>query len=251
MPLDAFRLTERAVGLRTFASAVPGPGVPELVCLPPVGGYSMTFRSLARSLAGRAAVTAVDPPGHGASRGEPLDSVDAMADAYLDALGAERLSRAYLLGHSLGGFVAAAMTARLERAGLAPRGLVVCGTAPHPKRALQRPMSKLDDDGLLAALVELGGIAPEIAREREVFDLFKRTIRVDLVAYESADALEAPLATRALVLLAERDGLVLPEWLDDWRHHLADAELERVRGGHFFVVEEAQALAARVLRFFR
>ena len=57
-------------------------------------------------------VLAVDLPGHGRSSGQPLNSIEAMADwtvALLDAVGA---SRAKLIGHSMGSLIALETAAR-------------------------------------------------------------------------------------------------------------------------------------------
>ncbi len=75
-------------------------------------------------------VLALDLPGHGRSAGEPLASVEALADwlvAVLDAAGIERTA---VVGHSFGSLVALDVAARhAERA----RALVLIGTAaPMP-----------------------------------------------------------------------------------------------------------------------
>lgn len=72
------------------------------------------------------AVLAVDEPGHGRSEGPPLASVEALADWTLALLDAAGLSRAVLVGHSMGSLIA------LEAAGQAPARisrLVMVGTA--------------------------------------------------------------------------------------------------------------------------
>jgi pimeloyl-ACP methyl ester carboxylesterase len=77
---------------------------------------------------------AVDLPAHGGSAGEPLRSIEAMADwlrLFLDELG---IAQAHLVGHSMGTFIS------LELAGRNPErvaSMTLCGTAPsmpvHPE----------------------------------------------------------------------------------------------------------------------
>ncbi|WP_151634198.1 alpha/beta fold hydrolase [Noviherbaspirillum aerium] len=75
-------------------------------------------------------VLAVDLPGHGRSKGEPLSSVEAMADWLLALLDAAGARNAALVGHSMGSLVA------LEAACRAPERvskLALVGTA-YPMR---------------------------------------------------------------------------------------------------------------------
>jgi len=57
-------------------------------------------------------VLAVDLPGHGRSGGDPLETIEAMADWAIQVLDATRLSSAAVVGHSLGSLVAIAAAAR-------------------------------------------------------------------------------------------------------------------------------------------
>ncbi|HUL91254.1 MAG TPA: alpha/beta hydrolase [Burkholderiales bacterium] len=58
------------------------------------------------------AVLAVDLPGHGRSRGEPLASIEAMADWVVALLDAARVGAAAVIGHSMGSLVALECAAR-------------------------------------------------------------------------------------------------------------------------------------------
>ncbi len=78
-------------------------------------------------------VLAVDLPGHGASAGQPLRSVRAMAEWVVALLGAVGAASATLIGHSMGALIA------LETAAVAPgcvESLLLIGAAPsmpvHP-----------------------------------------------------------------------------------------------------------------------
>jgi pimeloyl-ACP methyl ester carboxylesterase len=57
-------------------------------------------------------VLAVDLPGHGRSAGEPLETIEEMADWLIDVLDAAGLGKAAVVGHSLGSLVAVAVAAR-------------------------------------------------------------------------------------------------------------------------------------------
>jgi pyruvate dehydrogenase E2 component (dihydrolipoyllysine-residue acetyltransferase) len=80
------------------------------------GGDRNSWLFLQEPLAARHRVYALDLPGHGTSSKDVGDgSVDILADAVLGVLDAIGAERAHLVGHSLGGAVAVAATARDPR----------------------------------------------------------------------------------------------------------------------------------------
>ncbi len=87
-------------------------------------------------------VLAVDQPGHGRSDGPPLASVEALADWVLALLDAAGVTRAHLVGHSMGSLIA------LEAASRAPdrvAGLVMVGTA-YPMKVSDALLATARDD---------------------------------------------------------------------------------------------------------
>ncbi|MCG6874899.1 MAG: alpha/beta hydrolase [Betaproteobacteria bacterium] len=58
------------------------------------------------------AVLALDLPGHGRSAGQPLASIEAIADWIVEVLGAAHVPRAQIVGHSSGALVALEVAAR-------------------------------------------------------------------------------------------------------------------------------------------
>jgi pyruvate dehydrogenase E2 component (dihydrolipoamide acetyltransferase) len=80
------------------------------------GGDRNSWLFLQEPLAARHRVYALDLPGHGTSSKDVGDgSVETLADAVLGVLDAIGAERAHLVGHSLGGAVALAVTARDPR----------------------------------------------------------------------------------------------------------------------------------------
>jgi pyruvate dehydrogenase E2 component (dihydrolipoyllysine-residue acetyltransferase) len=106
---SAPELLEGAFGRLCYLEAGSGPGVPVVLLHglgADLGGWMFTQPALAE---GRRTV-ALDLPGHGGSdkdvgSGDPARFIDAIADA-LDRLGIER---AHLVGHSMGGAIAAGL----------------------------------------------------------------------------------------------------------------------------------------------
>jgi pimeloyl-ACP methyl ester carboxylesterase len=88
-------------------------GRPAVIFLHGAGLDHTVWALLARWFAHRGfAALAPDLPGHGHSGGEPLTSIDAMADWVLALLDAAQVGTAALVGHSMGSLVALELAAR-------------------------------------------------------------------------------------------------------------------------------------------
>lgn len=164
-------------------------------------------------------VFAFDLPGHGRSEGEPLSSIEAMAQWLLGALGALGVAQATLAGHSMGALVA------LHAAATAPdvaRNLVLLGFS-HPM-VVGKPLLDAARSGDHAAidmmmiwghdhLAQIGGNAmPGMGIVTPAQRILERAapgvLYTDLNAChtyaageKSAQALDCPVA----LILAERD----------------------------------------------
>ena len=108
-------------------------------------------------------VMAVDLPGHGRSGGEPLTSVDAIADWVVDLFKATGLKEVALAGHSMGALIALAAAAKLKKKVTALALLGVAGripVQPQPPRGgeAERPRRVRNDRRL--------GIRAEVADRR-------------------------------------------------------------------------------------
>ena len=57
-------------------------------------------------------VLAIDLPGHGRSGGEPLQSIEAMAEWIIKVLDAAGIEKAAMVGHSMGSLVAIALAGK-------------------------------------------------------------------------------------------------------------------------------------------
>lgn len=71
-------------------------------------------------------VLAVDLPGHGRSKGAPLSSVEAMSDWLIALLDAAGVTRATLIGHSMGSLIALETAAKISQR---ITGIALVGTA--------------------------------------------------------------------------------------------------------------------------
>lgn len=155
-----------------------GGDVPVLVCLPHAGGAAAAFRTWPAALDGIARVLALEPPGRGTRRGDPLPrTMDDLAGDLLaqldEALDGE--DEYVLLGHSLGSLAARAIASERE-----PRLLIAAGRNGPTRASETAPVAHLPDEELLDAVTHLGGV-PEIVREEpDLLPLFAQPLRADL-----------------------------------------------------------------------
>ncbi|MBZ4323693.1 thioesterase II family protein [Streptomyces huiliensis] len=215
----------------------------DLFCLPCAGGGASAYgrwQERLDALGAGVRVLPVQLPGREDRAHEPrftrLDDLVAELDEELD----EALSRPHVLyGHSMGAFVAHALTlARQRRGAPPPRALVLSShRAPHvrPNRILD---PDADDERLAGALAELGGIPWELARRPRFRAAYMPLVRDDLRLcsgwVEPADV--EPLSVPLHLFAGADDHLVPVPAMAAWRDHAGrGSELRTLPGGHFFV----------------
>ncbi|MGI5339147.1 thioesterase II family protein [Streptomyces sp. CA-181903] len=228
--------------LTPAAGERPAAGL-DLFCLPCAGGGASAYERWQEHLDAHGAGVRVLPvrlPGREDRAHEPrftrLDDLVAELDEQLD----EALSRPHVLyGHSMGAFVAHALTLARQRRGAAPpRALVLSShRAPHvrPTRILD---PDADDETLAGVLAELGGIPWELARRPRFRAAYMPLVRDDLRLCtgwtEPADV--EPLAVPLHLFAGADDRLVPVPAMAAWRDHAGrGSELRVLPGGHFFV----------------
>ena len=236
------------VGRRTFAWPHTPEDVRKLICLPYAGGNSTVFRPLAEALGPMWEVVGIDPPGHvlGASEA-PLTSISALVDALDGHVAPDLASDGYLLGYSVGGYVAHALVERWERAGRdRPRGLILCAVNPPGHRDAHPVYSSLDDDALIDALEGLGSASGPVLERRALFDMFKHVVRAGFLAYETAPKPAGAIRTPVLAVGGRDDPLARPSHLDEWRRYCSRFEVTLIDGEHIFLPQRRAELARLV-----
>jgi pimeloyl-ACP methyl ester carboxylesterase len=202
-------------------------------------------------------VLAVDLPGHGRSGGEPLRSVEAIADWLVALLDAAAIPRAAFVGHSMGAL------ATLECAARHPGRVTRIAAA-----GIAVPMEVSDDlldaarrgDHLAYDLVNgwsygprrsLGGNAvPGMWMTGNSMRLLERnrpgTLATDLAAcraYANGEAAAAAVRCPALVITGQRDLMAPPRNAKTVLAALADARsVELPDAGHALMAEEPDAV---------
>jgi surfactin synthase thioesterase subunit len=246
---EVHTLSERRSWLRTFHPA-PLARV-RLACFPHAGGTAGTFRDLARLLAPRIEVVAVQYPGRQDRFGEPCArSIDELAEGATAALASLRDRPIALFGHSMGAIVAfevARLSKRDSRIDPARLFVSACGA---PTTIRDDGVHTRDDNGLLAEVRSLEGTGSDIIDDDELTSLILPAIRADYRAIETYHYSPAgSLACAIDAFIGDAEADVTPAELAAWRAHTSGAFASRVfPGGHFYLLEQMPAVAEAVRR---
>ena len=208
-------------------------------------------------------VLAVDLPGHGRSEGEPLKTIEEMADWAIEVLDAAGLSTAAIVGHSLGSLVAIAAAARHpDRV----RVLALVGTTvPMPVSDSLLERAKADDHEAIEMLnfwgfsksAQLGGNpTPGNWMLGGGMRLMERArpgvIHTDLKACNDyIEGLDdaAQVACPVLLILGERDRLTPARSALKVAEALPDAEHVIMPGsGHALLAEQPDPVLDQLIR---
>lgn len=217
----------------------------KLICFPPAGGFSLSFKPLANELSHTWEVWGIDPPGHGLSQGSLLHSVNEMATYYFKKLQFLFHGRFSLLGHSLGGLVAYALGKKLESLCIYPTTVIICATEPPHRIATRTKMSTLTDADLVNKLVKLNGLPADVLKYEHLLKGLLPLVRADLLAFEhfSVDLSEEMMRTPIWLFGGTADPLVCLTTLQEWDRYGVNTTCFLIEGNHFFVQLAARATA--------
>ena len=242
------------------------PSLPVVLFVHGAGFDRTTWRLQTRWFAhhGRG-VLAVDLPGHGESAGEPLGSIEAMADwvpKFLDAWG---VKQAAIVGHSMGAMIAVQVAARHPAR---VRALALCGVASampvHPEmlesaKAGTTKVHELMTFWGLGRDAQIGGmVSPGLWLTRESLAVLAQAkagvVHADLAACNAHKTL--PDAAKSVVcpavfVLGEADMMTPARNARPLAEAIIGSAVETLRDcGHFMMVErpdETLAALARVV----
>ncbi|MBB5857291.1 thioesterase II family protein [Amycolatopsis umgeniensis] len=219
-----------------------------LVAFPHAGGSASAYRSLSAALSPTVEVHTAQYPGRQDRMGEPvIDDLHTLSEQMVDVVAA--LPKPFaLFGHSMGAIVAFEVARLLEARGLVPAALFVSARR-GPELNKEKELHLADDDTFLAAINRLGGTAAMILDDPDIRALALPALRGDYKAVETYRYRPGPDVSCPVVALAgDADPVLdLPD-LENWREHTTGSfETEVFEGGHFFVDDHLDAVAARIL----
>lgn len=255
---------------RELNALVAGPGTgPRIVFLHGLGGSQSTWQVVLGDLVERYRVAAIDLPGHGASdKGDPAAvdySMEGLASAIAEAVGALKAAPAILVGHSLGGAVA--LRIALERPELVT-GIVLINSAglgneisPELMRLMRGEPGQATARGLLELFYEDKRLVVdrgvnEMAQTQLADGAWRAQQAVANAAFgesgQKLDLLErlADVRQPVLMLWGAKDRVIPLSHAVDALSAFPDAALKVLPAvGHVPQVEDASTVATAIDRF--
>ncbi|MCX4669941.1 alpha/beta fold hydrolase [Streptomyces sp. NBC_01381] len=221
-----------------------------LLCLPHAGGSAPFYLPFARSIGPEVEVLAVQYPGRHDRFDEPgVDSIGGLADALLaEALpyGDRPLA---IFGHSMGAMIAFELALRLEEKGAGPLVVFASGRrAPSRRRADDSPVHLRDEEGLIAELRALNGTDTRVFEDKDLLRMALPAIRNDYKAAETYRYVPGPpLAAPVRGHVGDDDPRATLDEVRSWSEHTDGGfELRTYPGGHFYLSDQMQVVAAAV-----
>ncbi|MFC0110427.1 thioesterase II family protein [Kibdelosporangium aridum] len=232
--------------IRRFVQA-PGASA-RLVCLPHAGGSASYYLPVAKALAPKVDVLAIQYPGRQDRRDEPcLETCQEMADGVFEALRPLTDKPLTIFGHSMGASVAFELVRRLEDAGVRPTALFASGRRA-PSRVRDEQVSLRDDEGLIAEVKRLGGAGSHLLDDEDILAMVLPSIRADYRAAETYRWTPGPkLSTPVFAFIGDADPKVNQDEARAWAEHTTGEFQFRVfSGDHFYIDANAPAVIAAI-----
>nr|WP_157528776.1 alpha/beta fold hydrolase [Kibdelosporangium sp. MJ126-NF4]CEL20451.1 putative thioesterase [Kibdelosporangium sp. MJ126-NF4]CTQ97676.1 putative thioesterase [Kibdelosporangium sp. MJ126-NF4] len=219
-----------------------------LVCLPHAGGSASYYLPLAKALAPKVDVLAIQYPGRQDRRTEPcLTSCQEMADGALAALRPYLDKPITVFGHSMGASVAFELTRRLEDAGVRPTALFASARRA-PSLARDEAVHLLSDKELIAEVKLLGGAGSHLLDDEDIQAMVLPSIRGDYQAAETYRWTPGPkLTTPVFGFVGDADPKVEVDEVRVWEEHTSGGfELRVFPGDHFYIDTNSDAVITAI-----
>jgi surfactin synthase thioesterase subunit len=227
----------------------PKRGTGATVVFPHAGAAAAGYRSLATALAAGGDTYIVQYPQRAERLREPApETVPDLALGLFESGPWNGVAPLRLFGHSMGAIVAFEFARIAESRNVAVERLWV-SAGPAPSAIAGMPQLPTTDDALLADIADLGATDPELLADEEFAELITAAVRADYQAINRyACAPSVRICADICVLGARDDDRVDAEALRLWKTHTAGAfEVFLYDGGHFYLNEHIDAVAAQVI----
>jgi surfactin synthase thioesterase subunit len=229
---------------------LPAPGAASrLVCLPHAGGSASYYLPVAKALAPKVEVLALQYPGRQDRRDEPgLVRVADLADGVFDALRPWTDRPLTIFGHSMGASIGFELARRLEDSGTKPTALFASGRrAPSRSRDEERT-HLLDDAGLTAEVKALGGAGSHLLDDNDILQMVLPSIRSDYQAAETYKWTPGPRLTCPVhAFIGDSDPKVTVDEARAWSEHTSgEFELRVFEGDHFYIDKHVPEVIAAI-----
>ena len=246
-------LAGKEIGLEIGRSGFD-PARPSLLMIHGSGGRGQSWLPQLSGLGQELNLAALDLPGHGATPGPGLDTVEGYADWVGDFLEAGPL-RPVLMGHSLGGAIVLSLA--LSRPRLIS-GLILVGTGCRLKvlpAILEGILNNFEPTMQMVVRYAYGDDPdPRLLEEggRHLMATPAEVTHGDFSACDKFDLCErlGDISLPTLVLVGDQDKLTPPKYSQFLAQGIPGARLEIITGaGHMVFIEQPRAFNHAVLDF--
>lgn len=241
--------SEFAPWVKYFAADHDGAAAGAIVVFPHAGGSAASYRELGTALAAGGDTFIVQYPQRTERINDPpADTVQELASGLFAAGPWDRVAPLRLFGHSMGAVVAFEFARVAEEHHVAVEKLCV-SAGPAPAVVAELHNLPTSDDGLCADLVELGGIDPQLLDDQEFRELVLAAARCDYRALNQYECgADARIRANIDAVGGAHDERVDTASLRRWAGHTQGVfSLKLFDGGHFYVHEHVDNVAARVI----
>jgi surfactin synthase thioesterase subunit len=224
------------------------PSVGATVVFPHAGAAAASYRVLATALAVGGDTYIVQYPQRADRLTDPAhETVHGLALGLFQSAPWQSVGPLRLFGHSLGAVVAFEFARVAQECGAAVQKLWV-SAGPPPCVVAEMPELPTSDDGVLADIADLGGTDPELLADEEFSELLTTAVRADYEAFNRYDpSPDVRIGADIHVLGGRDDHRVDIDVLKLWEKHTNGSfELSLYDGGHFYVYDHVDAVAAQV-----
>jgi surfactin synthase thioesterase subunit len=227
------------------------PELPEslpLLLFPHAGAGASAYREFSKALSKKFKVIVFQYPGRQDRAAEPLlDSLPEIAAGAFGEFSTSDHHRAVPIvtfGHSMGAIVAFEFVRIAEAQGIDVRQLNVAATVA-PYRAAATPSHPTDDEQLLNHLFALEGTDADVLADREVMKLALPVVKADFKAFDAYSCAEdIKVAAPIHAMGGDQDPYITLGDLYGWGKHTGSIKVTMFDGGHFFVNQHIEAIAA-------
>ena len=225
-----------------------GERVGATVVFPHAGGAAVGYRKFATALAAGGDTYIVQYPQRADRLTDPAaGTVQDLARGLFVSAPWRRVAPLRLFGHSMGAVVAFEFARIAESRGAAVERLWA-SAAPAPSAVADMPELPTSHDDLLLDVADLGGTDADLLADPEFAELLVTAIRSDYQAINRYTC-DTDVRIRADIsaLGAHGDHRVSAAHLELWGEHTAASfDLSWYDGGHFYLDDHIDAIAARV-----
>ena len=209
-----------------------------LVCFPHAGGGLTRFRRWRDQLPAGVELLLPELPGReGRLFDEPFADVASLSECAMRQLAAEieRSDEVAVAGISYGALVAFDLATRLEAAGKRVHAVFAASQRAPSTRLPAVNWRSMADQQLLAELVSIGGLSPELVGEEEFLELFLPVIRAELHASETylKPADQNPLQCPVFLYHGVEDAAIPAASAHAWRDETEHFSWRSLNAAHF------------------